>query len=46
MNSKSFDYKANFIGGVTHNNLKKMMWNCCTIKIFEKFLEKLKYTTE
>ena len=23
INSKSFDYKANFIGGVTHNNLTK-----------------------
>ena len=25
LNSKSFDYKANFIGSVTNNNLIKMM---------------------
>ena len=43
INSKSFDYKPNFIGSVTHNNLTKMIlkllchWNIWAI------LEKLKY---
>ena len=47
--SKSFDYKTNFIEDeVKHNHLTKsdVKINCCTIKTFEQFWEKFKYTIE
>ena len=44
IDSKSFDYKANVIGSVTHNDLTKDEVKIVVLlKYLSKFLEKLKY---